>query len=287
MNTIAIIISIIALIGAGFAFLRAVSAYNMLTKRINKLKDQNADLESRLRRLEGNASRGNRPASEPGEGGRQKKQRQEQQRQEQQPEQRQRQRERQQPQQEEEANAPDQAQQPKPKRRRDKRRRDEPTGRTGGEESAKEEQRPRTNAVRLEIAGGDLLDELEMAATATPPPVEPEAMPEVAPDTGTRFAIIPEDGVIRQHQLQQHPDSDSYIEMDIPADGSSTTRYRFNLSGNHAFVIAQGIDRLENAFDFEKPSNRMVSRVVLQGDGILVKVNNGWRIQEKARIDFR
>jgi hypothetical protein len=293
MNTIAIIISIIALIGAGFAFLRAVSAYNMLTKRINKLKDQNADLESRLRRLEGNASRGNRPASEPGEGGRQKKQRQEQprqeqQRQEQQPEQRQRQRERQQPQQEEEANTPDQAQQPKQKRRRDKRRRDEPTDRTGGsgEELAKEEQRPRTNAVKLEIAGGDLLDELEMAATATPPPVEPEAMPEVAPDTGTRFAIIPEDGVIRQHQLQQHPDSDSYIEMDIPA-GSSTTRYRFNLSGNHAFVIAQGIDRLENAFDFEKPSNRMVSRVVLQGDGILVKVNNGWRIQEKARIDFR
>jgi hypothetical protein len=52
-------------------------------------------------------------------------------------------------------------------------------------------------------------------------------------------------------------------------------------------VIAQGIDRLENAFAFEKPSNRMVSRVVLQGDGILVKVNNGWRIQEKARIDFR
>ncbi|OKL40107.1 hypothetical protein [Pontibacter flavimaris] len=291
MNTIAIIISIIALVGAGFAFLRAVSAYNMLTKRINKLKDQNADLESRLRRLEGNASRGNRPASEPGEGGRQKKQRPEQQRQEQQPEQRQRQRERQQPQpqQEEEANANEQAQQPKQKRRRDKRRRDEPTDRTSGsgEELAKEEQRPRTNAVRLEIAGGDLLDELEMAASATPPPVEPEAMPEVAPDTGTRFAIIPEDGVIRQHQLQQHPDSDSYIEMDIPADGSGTTRYRFNLSGNHAFVIAQGIDRLENAFDFEKPSNRMVSRVVLQGDGILVKVNNGWRIQEKARIDFR
>ncbi|WP_299762049.1 hypothetical protein [uncultured Pontibacter sp.] len=283
MNIIAVIISIIALIGAGFAFLRAVSAYNMLTKRIDRLRDQNSDLEARLRRMEGNASRGNRPASEQSEGGRQKKQRQE--RQEQQPEQRQKPRERQQqpPQAEEEI------EQQQQKRRRDKRRKNEPAERVKPEESAKAAPASASSAVRMEFAGGDLLDELEQQArTTTPPPVQPDAMPDAEPiDPGTRFAIIPEDGVIRQHQLQQQPDSDSYIEMDIPADGSNTTRYRFNLSGNHAFVIAQGIDRLENAFAFEKPSNRMVSRVVLQGDGILAKVNNGWRIQEKARIDFR
>lgn len=282
MNTTAIIISIIALLGAAFAFLRAVSAYNMLTKRINRLKEQNSDLESRLRRLEGNASRGNRASSgEPGEGGAQKRQRHEQQ-----PEQRQKQRERQQPQPQRAEDVAEQ-QQP-PKRRKDKRRRNEPAERNNPEGREKAVPATASEAVRMEFVGSDLLDELEReAAGATPPPVQPEAVPEAAPDTGTRFAIIPEDGVIRQHQLQHNPDSDSYIEMDLPADGSSTTRYRFNLSGNHAFVIAQGIDRLENAFAFEKPSNRMVSRVVLQGDGILTKVNNGWRIQEKARIDFR
>lgn len=298
MNTIAVIISIIALVGAGFAFIRASSAYNMLTKRINKLKDTNSDLEARLRRLEGNANRGGTRASgEQTDGGRPKKQRpeqqrseqreqqrQEQQRQEQQPEQRQRPRERQQPAPQAEETADPQQQ---PKRRRERRRRNEPSDRTNPEGNERAAPAVASGAARMEFSGSDLLDELEQAATTTPPPVEPEAMPELTPDTGTRFAIIPEDGVIRQHQLQQHPDSDSYIEMDLPNDNSSTTRYRFNLAGNHAFVISQGIDRLENAFDFEKPSNRMVSRVVLQGDGILVKVNNGWRIQEKARIDFR
>ncbi|WP_276496904.1 hypothetical protein [Pontibacter litorisediminis] len=253
----------------------------MLTKRINKLNDKNSELEARLRRLEGNASRGNRSAGEPGEGGRQRKQRQEQQ-----PEQRQKQKERQQSSPAEEV--ADQ-QQPKRRKEKDRRRRNEPMERANPEEREKVEPASASNAVRMEFVGGDLLDELEQqAAGTTPPPVQPEALPEVEPlDSGTRFAIIPEDGVIRQHQLQQRPDSDSYIEMDMPADGSNTTRYRFNLAGNHAFVISQGIDRLENAFAFEKPSNRMVSRVVLQGDGILTKVNNGWRIQEKARIDFR
>ncbi|AKD04349.1 hypothetical protein POKO110462_16370 [Pontibacter korlensis] len=284
MNTLAIIISIIALLGAGFAFLRAASAYNMLTKRINKLQDHTTDLERRLRRLEGNASRGNRQGSEQSEGVRQKKQRQEQQ-----GEQRQQQRQAQQTPQAGEA-----AEQQK--RRKNKRRKNETIERLTPEVGAKAAPASASSAVRMEFKGGDLLDELEKeAGKATPPPVQPEEMPDAEPeampgltaDTRTRFAIIPEDGMIRQHQLQQNPDSDSYIEMDLPADGSNTTRYRFNLSGNHAFVIAQGMDRLENAFSFEKPSNRMVSRVVLQGDGILTKVNNDWKIQEKARIDFR
>ncbi|RAU82737.1 hypothetical protein [Pontibacter arcticus] len=103
-----------------------------------------------------------------------------------------------------------------------------------------------------------------------------------------KYAIIPEDGMIRQHQLQVQPDSDSYIEVDMPQSGQSNfTKYRFNLSGNQAFVISQGIDRLENAFAFEKPSNRMVSRILQQGDGVLAKTESGWRIQEKAKIDFR
>lgn len=139
------------------------------------------------------------------------------------------------------------------------------------EEVNVEQPEARNFSLDIENVGRELLAQMDQAEEAG----------------GKKYAIIPEDGVIRGHQLQQRPDSDSYLEVDVPADSSTTTNYRFNLSGNHEFVIAQGIDRLENAFDFEKPSNRKVSQVVLQGDGILAKVNNGWRIQEKARIDFR
>jgi hypothetical protein len=149
------------------------------------------------------------------------------------------------------------------------------------EETGDAQSAPNPGPVNLEFAGGDLLAELEQAAALQPTPVEERR------DSGKRFAIIPEDGVIRQHQLQQQPDSDSYIEVDAPAEGGNTTHYRFNLAGNHAFVISQGIDRLENAFSFEKPSNRMVSQVVRQRDGVLSRVGNGWKIEEKARIDFR
>lgn len=129
--------------------------------------------------------------------------------------------------------------------------------------------------------------ELEMEAAGQQTTTANQVSQPEPVQNGKKYAIIPEDGVIRQHQLQQQPDSDSYIEVDAPAEGSNRTHYRFNLSGNHAFVISQGIDRLENAFAFEKPSNRMVSQVVLQGDGVLSRVGNGWKIEEKARIDFR
>ncbi|MFD2247947.1 hypothetical protein [Pontibacter ruber] len=293
MDYIAIIISIIALAGAGFAFLRANSTHHILSKRIESLKDKNAYLEERLRRVEGKAGRSNRPAEEPSEPSRRNQPRQEQH------EQRQKQRDRQQSQQQErrqqqerqpqqQQERPQQQQdsfQPvQPRRKKENRRRNEPTMETNKYEQIGDEQPVPSRPLNLEIAGGDLLDELEQAAshTQTAPVQAEEPM-----QGGKKYAIIPEDGVIRQYQLQQQPDSDSYIEVDVPADGSNMTHYRFNLSGNHAFVISQGIDRLENAFDFEKPSNRMVSRVVLQGDGILSRVNNGWRIQEKARIDFR
>ncbi|WP_242927190.1 hypothetical protein [Pontibacter vulgaris] len=284
MVTIAVIISIIALIGAGFAFLRASSSHRILVKRIEDLKDKINYQEAKIRKLEGAAGRGNKPVAinEPAP---RNQPRQEQPQQEQ----RHKQRERQQPQQlqQQRPQQPQPEQQPRQeqpqqfKKKKENRRRNEPMETNRYEEIGQE---PRVaSAVNLEVAGGDLLAELEQQASGnivsqSQQPVE---------DSGKRYAIIPEDGVIRLHQLQQRPDSDSYIEVDLPADGSNMTGYRFNLSGNHAFVISQGIDRLENAFAFEKPSNRMVSKVVLQGDGVLTKVNNGWKIQEKARIDFR
>lgn len=130
------------------------------------------------------------------------------------------------------------------------------------------------------LVGDDLLSEL------TTQPEAPVRQPE-PPVSRTRYAIIPEDGIVKSHQLQQRPDSDSYLEIDAPEEGSAMTSYRFNLSGNQAFVISQGMDRLENAFSFEKPSNRMVNRIVQQGDGVLIRTSSGWKIQEKARIDFR
>ncbi len=327
MDYIAILVSLLALVGAGFAFLRANSSHNILSKRIETLREKSNAQEARLRKPDNNPNRGNKPVNEVHETGRelgrknqprtdiqqearQNKPRQEQQnepRQKQQkpeqqqearqkqprPEQqeaRQKQRERQpQPQQQQQASPllqpnEDGTQQPQQKRRKENRRRNEPMERAGNNgELEREQQLPVTNSGRLEFAGGDLLDELEQAAGNS----TPVAAPVEAPFTGKKYAIIPEDGVIRMHQLQQQPDSDSYIEVDAAPDGSSSTRYRFNLAGNHEFVIAQGIDRLENAFDFEKPSNRMVSKVVQQQDGMLTKVNNGWKIMEKARIDFR
>jgi DNA mismatch repair ATPase MutL len=310
MDYIAIVVSLIALIGAGFAFLRATSSHRILIKRIESLKDKNSGLEARLRKLEGNSGRGIKSSNDTNETGRRNQPRQEQQqqearqnlprqeqqneprqkqpRQEQQSERRQKQRDRQpQPQQQvSPASQPDEdvSQQPQqPRRKKENRRRNEPMERTNYDELGREQPSQNANSIKLEIAGGDLLDELELAA-GNSAPVNAAAE---APYASKKYAIIPEDGVIRMHQLQQQPDSDSYIEVDMPAEGGNITNYRFNLAGNHAFVIAQGIDRLENAFDFEKPSNRMVTKVVQQHDGVLNKVNNGWRIQEKARIDFR
>ncbi|MBC5774649.1 hypothetical protein H8S95_11300 [Pontibacter sp. KCTC 32443] len=307
MVTIAVIISIIALAGAGFAFLRANSTHHILSKRIESLKERIKYLEANQNKLQSASNRGTKPALEQTETGRKNLPRQEQQPERQEPRQKQRERQPQQerPQQERQTPQPDrQLQERRPqekqlpqqqetlqpeqqKRKKENRRRNEPRERMNYNEPEREQQLPASNGIRLEIAGSDLLDELEQEAGLSQPAPMPEAESEVLAESGILYAIIPEDGVIRQHQLQLRPDSDSYIEIDTPADGSNMTRYRFNLGGNHAFVISQGIDRLENAFDFEKPSNRMVSRIVQQQDGVLAKVNNGWRIQEKARIDFR
>lgn len=332
MNAIAIIISLIALVGAGFAFLRASSSHRIMTKRVEKQKDRITILEERLRRLEGGTGRSRRGADEPQDESRKNQPRQERhERQEQRHEERQKQRskkskserqpqdrpqleeqpqERQQERRQREKQSPDMSQQAQHREpverpeqqtqqqeegqqrrpRRDNRRRNEPRDASHNPEEGQE----RGSApVNLEIAGASLLDELEQeAASANTPPVETSAS--VAPSPaespahpGKAYAIIPEDGLIRPHQLQQQPDSDSYIEVDVPKDGGNQTYYRFNLAGNHAFVISQGIDRLENAFAFEKPSNRMVSRVVQQHDGVLARVGNGWKIEQKARIDFR
>lgn len=320
MNAIAIIISLIALVGAGFAFLRASSSHRILSKRIEKQKDRITILEERLRRVEGNASRGKKQQVDEEEPVRRNQPRQEQQDQHREREPRQKkqrerreqdrplqerqqqdrpQRERPQPEsQSQQADPQAQQQEDAPqgqrkRRDRDRRRGNEPREPRREEGYLGEQPLTETGPARLEFAQGDLLDELEQAAAgqqAVPleqtQAVQPTPMMEEAV-SDKKYAIIPEDGLIRQHQLQLRPDSDSYIEVDTPADGSNSTRYRFNLSGNQAFVISQGIDRLENAFAFEKPSNRMVSRIVQQGDGILTRVGNGWKIEEKARIDFR
>ncbi|MBA9076128.1 hypothetical protein [Rufibacter quisquiliarum] len=169
------------------------------------------------------------------------------------------------PQQPQSAGAPQGKREPQPRRNENKRR--EPMNNLESDPTPTAK-----TTVGNDLVGDHLLQELSQ---------------EEAPTSPTRYAIIPEDGIVKSHQLQLRPDSDSYLEIDTPQDGSGSTRYRFNLSGNQAFVITQGMDRLENAFSFEKPSNRMVSQIVLQGDGVLVRTTNGWKIQEKAKIDFR
>ncbi|MHC2990629.1 hypothetical protein OB13_03170, partial [Pontibacter sp. HJ8] len=278
MDYLAIILSVIALAAAGFAFLRASSSHRILVKRIETLKEKNSILDAKLRKLEGSGGKSNRPANEPGESGRRNQPRHERQEQQHEPrheqrneqrqeqrheqreprEQRQKQRERQPQQSQAQQQLQDPQQPGQPKKRRENRRRNEPMERNNYDEIGRENTERVSAPINLEIAGGDLLAELEYAAVHTPT----EAPASNENYSGKKYTIIPEDGLIRQHQLQQQPDSDSYIEVDVPAQGSNITNYRFNLSGNQAFVISQGIDRLENAFSFEKPSNRKVSQVV-------------------------
>ena len=180
MDYLAIIVSFIALVGAGFAFLRASSSHRILIKRIETLKEKNNAHEARLRKLEGNSGRGNKPASEPNEPGRRNQPRQEQQqeprqkqpRQEQQQEQRQKQRERPQQTQQVSPSSPeiqDVPQQAQPRKKKENRRRNEPMDRTNSLEQGEERPIKAAKSIKLEIAEGDFLDNLERSAGDTPP----------------------------------------------------------------------------------------------------------------------
>ena len=285
----ALIIAIMALLLSGFALYRGSTSARILAARIERLKDKNSILEHKLTEYKGvvnrnNANRSSRQSAanepvaitkEPVPQRQQPSQQRQQNQQRQQPNE-----QRQQPAQQ--VNP----QQQQPKKKKENRRRNEAMEKQNHEpEKPRKEEQLNQNEESLEM----LLEKDRMIEFE---PVEQESAlpPEQQAETYTerKYAIIPEDGIIRQHQLQVQPDSDSYLEVDMPAYGKSNmTRYRFNMGGNHAFVIAQGIDRLENAFSFAKPSNRKVSQVVHQEDGVLEKTDNGWRIYEKAKIDFR
>lgn len=257
MEYASIILGVIALLASLSAYLNTKNANRALSARIDRLKDKNSILEKKLNDLRNMAGRS---TSQPASPNRLVKPVQERPQQPQQPR----------PQQA----AYPRGEQPQPGQMKPKEnRRKEPRSPQDRDQQARQSQPVAANASgEREIRDGERLTQRS----------HPEEQ------RGKKFAIIPEDGFIKQHQLQQQPDSDSYLEVDMPADGSSNlTRYRFNLAGNHAFVIAQGIDRLENAFAFEKPANRQVSQVVLKGDGVLAREDNGWKIQEKAQIDFR
>jgi hypothetical protein len=255
MEYLSIILGVIALLAAALAYYNTRTANRSLSARIDRLKDKNSILEKKLNDLRSTVGRSNSqpvPSNRPA--------RPVQERPQQQPQPRP-----QQPSLRGEQPQPEQPRKPKENRRR------EPRIAPDGEQVGQRQPLAASASGEREIRDGERLAQRN----------QPEEQ------SGKKFAIIPEDGVIRQHQLQQQPDSDSYLEVDMPADGSTNlTRYRFNLAGNHAFVIAQGIDRLENAFSFEKPANRQVSQVVLRGDGVLAREGNGWKIQEKAQIDF-
>src|SRR5688572_5184919 len=98
MITIAVIISIVALAGAGFAFIRAARSHHILGKRIEDLKERVKYLEANQNKLQNASNRGNKPVLEQEETGRRNHPKQEQQKPERQ-EPRQKQKERQ-PQQE-------------------------------------------------------------------------------------------------------------------------------------------------------------------------------------------
>ena len=75
MDIVAIIISIIALVGAGFAFIRASSSHHILGKRIEDMKERIKYLEASNNRLQNAANRSGKPAPEQAETGRRNQQR--------------------------------------------------------------------------------------------------------------------------------------------------------------------------------------------------------------------
>ncbi|WP_114780657.1 hypothetical protein [Botryobacter ruber] len=311
----AFIIAIVALLIALFAIFRVYTFHNILVARIEKLKEMNRMLEHKLPNFnsstgnrtsgkrEGRSSAVNEPVAQVREPKEQRQQPQQQRPPKEQRQSREQQQARDQQQPREQRQQPNQNQprQPKeqrqqgqqpnlqeqqPKKKKENRRRNEPMERQQPEQEKprhEEQLNPENMPLEMQLETDHLLEFETVEQEPTPPPVQQEET-----YAERKYAIIPEDGIIRQHQLQVQPDSDSYLEVDMPAYGKSNmTRYRFNMGGNHAFVIAQGIDRLENAFSFAKPSNRKVSQVVHQEDGVLEKTDNGWRIYEKAKIDFR
>jgi hypothetical protein len=104
----------------------------------------------------------------------------------------------------------------------------------------------------------------------------------------TKYSPIPEDGRISLQDLQLKSDSYSYLEIELPVnDAINKIMYRYNTLANHEIIIGQGIDRLENAFSFAKPTSSKVNQVKLIEDGVLVKEGCNWLIKEKARIEFK
>lgn len=116
---------------------------------------------------------------------------------------------------------------------------------------------------------------------------EPPTIEEPKPQYFKRYSPIPEDNRIRVHDMQATGEGDSFIEIDLPADAEAEkANYRYNIKANHQYVISQGIDRLENAFSFDKPTSQKVHRILVSDDGVLVKDVNNWKIESKAKIDF-
>lgn len=119
--------------------------------------------------------------------------------------------------------------------------------------------------------------------------VEPQSSiaEEVKPSTTKRYSPIPEDNRIKAYDIQLDGEGDSFIEIDFPADpGVGSASYRFNVKTNHQFIISQGIDRLDNAFAFNKPTSQRVNKILALADGTLVKDADIWKIDQKAKIEF-
>lgn len=134
------------------------------------------------------------------------------------------------------------------------------------------------------------VNEEETKEEPIPTSVEPQssAEAEAKPSTTKKYSPIPEDNRIKAFDIQINGEGDSFIEIDFPADpGASSATYRFNVKTNHQFIISQGIDRLDNAFAFTKPTSQRVNQILALTDGLLVKDADNWKIDQKAKIEFK
>lgn len=108
------------------------------------------------------------------------------------------------------------------------------------------------------------------------------------PAVSKKYSPIPEDNRIKAFEIQTTWEGDSFIEIDFPSDAEvNRVFYRFNVKTNQQYAIGQGIDRLDNAFAFTKPTAQRVTQILALADGTLVKDADIWKIEQKAKIEFK
>ncbi|MBK0404657.1 hypothetical protein I5M27_16810 [Adhaeribacter sp. BT258] len=107
-----------------------------------------------------------------------------------------------------------------------------------------------------------------------------EALPQIL----VKYTRVPEDGQLKERDLHHDShDTWSFIQVTLPENGCNSAKFRINPHVNHALAINNSLDRLENAFEFARSSNK-ATQLINDADGELMRTAQGWQITKRAKI---